>query len=109
MISNLLSNALKYTEEGGWIRFLVKIQNNETQITISDSGIGIAPEHLPKIFDRFYRVDSARCNQSGGIGLGLSIVKTIVELHHGCISIVSELNKGTTVFLTFNHAIPLSH
>jgi two-component system heavy metal sensor histidine kinase CusS len=102
MISNILSNALKYTPSGGWIRFAITTYQNIVQITLRDNGIGIASEHLPKIFDRFYRVDSARSQHSGGIGLGLSIVKSIVDLHQGKISITSEVDKGTTICLTFH-------
>lgn len=97
MLSNLLSNALKYTPNGGAIQFSVKELNHTVEITLTDNGTGIAPEHLPKLFNRFYRVDSARTRQAGGIGLGLSIVKSIIELHHGSIAIESEVNKGTVV------------
>lgn len=102
MISNILSNALKYTPTSGWIRFEIKEPDKHiVQIILSDNGIGIPAEHLPKIFNRFYRIDSARSQLSGGIGLGLAIVKSIVDLHQGIISITSELGKGTTIFLTF--------
>ena len=101
MISNLLSNALKYTPENGWIRFSISSDNNQIKITLSDNGIGIASEHLPKIFDRFYRVDSARSQQSGGTGLGLAIVKSIVDLHRGKIDITSELDAGTNISIIF--------
>jgi two-component system phosphate regulon sensor histidine kinase PhoR len=63
---------------------------------INDSGIGIPPESVPKIFDRFYRVDKSRSRAAGGVGLGLSIVRAIVETHKGKIEVTSELNKGTT-------------
>lgn len=101
MINNLLSNALKYTPANGWVRFHITDSNHEVRIQLSDNGIGIAKQHLPKIFDRFYRVDSDRAQQSGGIGLGLPIVKSIVDLHHGSITFNSELNKGTTILLIF--------
>jgi two-component system heavy metal sensor histidine kinase CusS len=101
MISNILSNALKYTNPDGWIRFILTDLHDHIQINVSDNGIGIPAQHLPKIFDRFYRVDSARSQQSGGIGLGLAIVKSIADLHHGNISISSDMNKGTTICLTF--------
>lgn len=97
MLSNLLSNALKYTPEGGSIQFSVKEWNHTVEITLTDSGIGIAPEHLPKLFNRFYRVDSARTRRAGGVGLGLSIVKSIIDLHHGSIAIRSEIDKGSVV------------
>lgn len=95
MISNLLSNALKYTPEGGWVKIEILEEKNNVQITIRDNGIGIPPEHLPHIFNRFYRIDSARSQHSGGTGLGLAIVKSIVDLHHGAISIQND--HGTLV------------
>lgn len=101
MLSNLLSNALKYTSEGGAIQFTVEQKAHAVQITLTDTGIGIAREHLPYLFDRFYRVDSARARSVGGVGLGLSIVKSIVELHHGSITVTSIVNKGTTFSLLF--------
>lgn len=97
MISNLLSNALKYTANNGWVRFFIYTDNDNVHITLSDSGIGIAAEHLPKIFDRFYRVDAARSQESGGTGLGLAIVKSIVDMHHGSISIKSKPQHGTII------------
>ena len=96
-LSNLLSNALKYTPQKGFIHFSVKKLNSVIEIIITDNGIGIAAHHLANIFQRFYRVDSARARSDGGTGLGLAIVKSIVDLHHGIISIDSELGKGTTV------------
>jgi len=101
MISNLLSNALKYTHENGWIKIVISFHHSLVKITLSDNGIGIPPEHLPKVFDRFYRVDSARSQLSGGTGLGLAIVKSIVDLHHGHITITSVPDHGTTVTLNF--------
>lgn len=101
LISNLLSNALKFTPTSGSIHFDIKNHDKTVQITLRDNGIGIANEHLPNIFNRFYRVDSARSHQSGGTGLGLAIVKSIVDLHHGNISVMSELGKGTCVVMSF--------
>lgn len=101
MISNILSNALKYTPTGGFIAMKIKEMNGHVHITVNDNGIGIAAEHLPKIFNRFYRTDAARSQHSGGTGLGLAIVKSIIELHHGTISITSEPGKGTLVLLVF--------
>ncbi|HSW70103.1 MAG TPA: heavy metal sensor histidine kinase [Gammaproteobacteria bacterium] len=100
-LSNVLSNALKYTPENGLVRFKVKESENTVEIIVEDNGIGIAEEHLPKLFNRFYRVDSARARAAGGIGLGLPIVKSIVELHHGSILVKSELNKRTEITLSF--------
>lgn len=102
MVNNILSNALKYTPENGKVSFQIKEANNRAvHITLTDNGIGIAQEHLAKIFNRFYRVDAARSYRSGGVGLGLPIVKSIAELHKGTVSIASELGKGTTVHLIF--------
>lgn len=101
IISNIISNALKYTPCGGLIEIVIKEIENEVQINVNDNGIGIPNEHLPKIFNRFYRIDSARSKHSGGTGLGLAIVKSIMELHHGLISISSEVGKGTQVLLSF--------
>jgi two-component system heavy metal sensor histidine kinase CusS len=102
MISNLLSNALKYTKENGLIQIFIKeTPDNLVEIIIRDNGIGIAAEHLPKIFDRFYRVDPARSHATGSTGLGLAIVKSIIDLHHATISIHSEPEKGTIFILLF--------
>ncbi len=99
MLSNLLSNALKYSSSGGVIQFETRQINQTIEIKIKDNGIGIASEHLPKLFNRFYRVDSARTRSEGGVGLGLAIVKSIVELHQGSITIASELEVGTVITL----------
>ena len=72
------------------------------QISVSDTGIGIAPEHLDKVFERFYRVDKSLSKQSGGTGLGLSIVKHAVQYHHGKIKINSKVGEGTTISIDFN-------
>ncbi|MHB1948510.1 MAG: heavy metal sensor histidine kinase [Gammaproteobacteria bacterium] len=96
MISNIISNALKYTPYGGTVGINVKeTPYGDVRIDISDTGIGIAAEHLPKIFNRFYRTDAARSQHSGGTGLGLAIVKSIIDIHEGAISITSEPGKGT--------------
>src|SRR5208282_4654199 len=76
---NLLDNAIKFTPAGGSIGIRVERQKGQARVIVSDAGIGIAPEHLPRIFDRFYRVDSARSRRTGGNGLGLSICKSIAE------------------------------
>jgi signal transduction histidine kinase len=93
LIWNLLDNALKFTPAGGQVRVLLESRDGETVITVTDSGAGIAPEHLDKIFNRFYRADAAR--QGTGAGLGLSISRAIVEAHGGTIAVASEFGNGT--------------
>lgn len=102
VISNLLSNALQYTPRGGKVMISVQqIDHQGAEIRVADTGCGIAPEHLPKIFERFYRADRARSKSPQGIGLGLAIVKSIMDLHGGSVTIASELSQGTTVTLRF--------
>jgi two-component system heavy metal sensor histidine kinase CusS len=98
-VSNLLDNALRFTPENGKIQISVTVTAAHSEVTVRDSGCGIAPEHLPRVFDRFYRADSSR--SSDGAGLGLALVKSIVDLHGGSARIESEVNRGTTVTLTF--------
>lgn len=97
VIMNLLDNALKYTSPGGTV--IVRVQSTQEQqvrLTVQDTGIGIAQEHIAHIFERFYRVDSARSRSAGGTGLGLAIVKWIVTMHQGTIAVTSQVGKGTT-------------
>lgn len=100
-ISNLIGNSLKYTPLSGQIKINIQQVNHSVNIALHDTGTGIADEHLPKIFDRFYRIDCARSSHSGGLGLGLAIVKSIMQLHEGYIEIKSQLNNGTAVYLQF--------
>ncbi|WP_019912010.1 two-component system histidine kinase PnpS [Paenibacillus sp. HW567] len=101
---NLLSNAINYTHEGGSVKITVvngqKADGTETVVfTVTDTGMGIPRKDLPRIFERFYRVDKARSRSSGGTGLGLSIVKHLVELHRGSISVESDLGIGSSFIL----------
>jgi signal transduction histidine kinase len=96
LLTNLLQNAMRYTDTGGTVIVSVDTFGRYARLVIKDSGIGIPPESVPKIFDRFYRVDKSRSRAAGGVGLGLSIVRAIVETHKGKIDVASELNKGTT-------------
>jgi len=98
-LSNLLDNALRFTPNRGNITITSQSKNGRTELAVKDSGCGIAPRHLSRIFDRFYRVDSSR--SSKGTGLGLALVKSITDLHGGSATATSELNCGTTVTLIF--------
>jgi signal transduction histidine kinase len=98
-LSNLTENALRYTDSGH-VKIGAQAAHGQVVITIEDTGIGIPAESLERLFERFYRVDKSRSRASGGVGLGLSIVKTIVEAHRGSLSVVSEVNKGTTFTVT---------
>lgn len=97
IMMNLLSNGINYTPEGGHVTIRIYAYGDEqVRIQIRDSGIGIPKKDLPRVFERFYRVDKARSRSSGGTGLGLSIVKHLVELHKGTISVSSTVGVGTT-------------
>ena len=102
IVYNLCDNAIKYNTPGGKVEVAVTEQQGAVKISVSDTGIGIAPEHQDKVFERFYRVDKSHSKQSGGTGLGLSIVKHAVQYHHGKIAVESELNKGTTISVLFD-------
>ena len=100
-ISNLLNNAIKYCQDGAQIFINATMRNDEIKITVSDNGQGIAPQHLPRLFERFYRVDKGRSRDLGGTGIGLAIVKHISILHSGSLSVESEIGKGSTFTITF--------
>jgi two-component system phosphate regulon sensor histidine kinase PhoR len=101
---NLLDNAVKYVQAGGQIAISAKLQGNEIEVQVGDNGPGIAAEHLPRIFERFYRVDKARSRELGGTGLGLSIVKHIVQAHGGRVWAESEVGKGSRFYFTLPQA-----
>lgn len=101
---NLLDNAVKYTPENGSVTVVARAVNNTLQIDVADTGMGISEKDIPRIFERFYRVDKARSRELGGTGLGLSIVKHIVSAHGGQVWVKSELGFGST----FSFTIPLS-
>ncbi|WP_073247909.1 two-component system histidine kinase PnpS [Caloramator proteoclasticus] len=96
MIINLVDNAIKYTPQNGEVYLKLEKYNNNARIEVRDTGIGISKKHLPRLFERFYRVDKARSRSMGGTGLGLAIVKHIVLMFKGDIYVDSEVNKGTT-------------
>lgn len=97
---NLIDNAVKYTPEGGRIEISARSQDGSLHIDVTDTGIGIPDEDIPRIFERFYRVDKARSRELGGTGLGLSIVKHIVQAHCGAVQVKSELGRGSTFSFT---------
>ncbi|MGD6816826.1 two-component system histidine kinase PnpS [Metabacillus sp. 84] len=99
---NLINNALTYTPKGGNVHLTLRNEKDHAVVTIADTGIGISEEEIPRIFERFYRVDKARSRNSGGTGLGLAIVKHLVEAHRGQIKVASEVGKGTTFTVKFN-------
>ena len=98
-VGNLVDNALRFTPENGSIQIALAERATDFEVAVSDNGSGIAPEHLPRVFDRFYRAESSR--GSDGAGLGLALVKSIVDLHGGTARIQSETGRGTTVSITF--------
>lgn len=97
---NLLDNAIKYTPAGGRVEISGQETETEVSITVSDTGVGIPPTEIDRIFERFYRVDKARSRRLGGTGLGLSIVKDVAEAHGGTVSVESEVGKGTAFTIT---------
>ena len=101
---NVLDNAIKYTPDGGDVSITVATAGGRVRVEVSDTGMGIPSKDLPRIFERFYRVDEGRSREQGGTGLGLSIVKHIIQLHGGEISVASEAGKGST----FTVLLPIS-
>jgi signal transduction histidine kinase len=100
-LGNLVENAVRYTPSGGTITIFSRTENHGVAVGVRDTGTGIPKEHLPRIFERFYRVDPARSRAAGGTGLGLAIVKHLVEAHGGRVRAESQLGRGTTVSLYF--------
>lgn len=101
IVYNLCDNAIKYGREGGYVHVTVESGDGKAVLTVKDNGIGIAPEHQARVFERFYRVDKSRSRESGGTGLGLSIVKHAVSVHHSEISLDSRLGEGTEIKISF--------
>ena len=101
IIYNLCDNAIRYNVDGGKVTIAVAKEDGRAVVSVKDTGIGIAPEHQSRIFERFYRVDKSHSKETGGTGLGLSIVKHAVQYHSGKVTLDSELGKGTTVTIRF--------
>jgi signal transduction histidine kinase len=100
VVSNLIENAVRYTKEGS-VTLRTRVGNGGVWVDVQDTGIGIAPEHLPRIFERFYRVDAARSREQGGTGLGLAIVRHLVDAHGGRVEAASAVGRGTTISVLF--------
>lgn len=96
ILDNLVSNAIRYTRPGGWVRIATTVEGGFAALSVADNGIGIAPEHQSRIFERFYRVDKARSRDVGGTGLGLAIVKHTVQALGGQIELTSSIGRGST-------------
>jgi two-component system sensor histidine kinase BaeS len=108
VVQNLLSNAIRYTPNGGTIALTVTQVGDDTRITVQDTGIGIASDELPRVFDRFYRSDASRNRAKGGAGLGLAIAKAIAEAHGGTIAVESEgLNQGSRFTVRLPVTVPV--
>lgn len=109
VLKNIISNAVKYSQEGALIEIGILESNRYFNVYVKDNGMGISKEDLTRIFDRFYRVDKARSREMGGTGLGLAIAKEIMEFHGGKIEVTSELGKGTTFELFFQKKLSNSY
>jgi signal transduction histidine kinase len=100
IVSNLIENAVRYTRDGS-VTLRTRLGEAGVWVDVRDTGIGIAPEHVPRIFERFYRVDAARSREQGGTGLGLAIVRHLVDAHGGRVEAASVLGRGTTISVLF--------
>lgn len=103
LMMNLIENAVKYSYDGGTVTITAEKKEGKIYISVKDEGIGISEEHLPRLFERFYRVDKSRAQKAGGTGLGLAIVKHIASLFEAEIRVQSELGKGSTFTVVFNN------
>ena len=107
LVDNIVSNALRYARAASPVHIALAADDTAARLVIADEGEGIAPEHLPRLTERFYRVAASRSRALGGTGLGLAIVKHIVERHRGRLEIASERGVGTTVTVTLPLAEPV--
>ena len=108
ILTNLIDNALRYTPAGGRVSIASRHDHRDTVIEVRDTGSGIPAEHLPRLFERFYRVDASRSRTEGGTGLGLAIVRHLVEAHGGAVRAESMVGQGTTITVHFP-ARPVTH
>jgi two-component system phosphate regulon sensor histidine kinase PhoR len=106
VLHNLLDNAMKFSPDNGQIRLRGERCDSNVVLSVADNGIGVSKEHLPRIFERFYRADKARSRELGGTGLGLAIVKHIAQLHGGWVEAESELGRGTTIRVVLPEVLP---
>jgi two-component system sensor histidine kinase BaeS len=102
-LGNLVANAVRHTPAGGAVEVMVRAHAAEAVLTVTDTGPGIAAEHLPHLFDRFYRAEPSRSRATGGSGLGLAITKHLIEAHHGRIDVTSAPGAGATFTIRLPH------
>jgi two-component system phosphate regulon sensor histidine kinase PhoR len=102
ILHNLITNAIKYGRKNGYVKVGFFDMEEHVLVEVTDNGIGIAEEHLPRVFERFYRVDKSRSREQGGTGLGLSIVKHVIEAHKQTINVKSVPDEGTTFTFTLD-------
>jgi two-component system phosphate regulon sensor histidine kinase PhoR len=95
VLFNLIDNAVRFTPSGGAVTVTAQRHNGSIEVRVADTGVGIPPEHLPRLFERFYRADPARSREDGGTGIGLAIARSVVEAHGGHIQAQSEIGKGS--------------
>ena len=95
VLYNLISNAIKYGKNGGFVKVTIKNQKEDVLISVEDNGLGVEEKNIPRLFERFYRVDKGRSREAGGTGLGLAIVKHILENHNEKIEVISKMNYGS--------------
>jgi signal transduction histidine kinase len=95
VLFNLVDNAVRFTPDGGSVTVRARRDGGSVEVSVADTGIGIAAEHLPRLFERFYRADQARAREDGGTGIGLAIARSVVEAHGGTISASSEPGRGS--------------
>jgi two-component system phosphate regulon sensor histidine kinase PhoR len=104
VLTNLIANGIKYGKKNGYVHVSFHDLEDNIMVAVADNGIGVEKEHLPRIFERFYRVDKSRSSEQGGTGLGLSIVKHIIEAHNQSINVRSVIDEGTTFNFTLEKA-----